>query len=117
MVSMAGDVVWRPEQRSVRTRFLGHWVRLPEAPFMLALVAKVPVYVFFATTRGPQAYHFSISAPIRVVAENRARRRAAISQAAHTYAGLLEIQLKRAPLEWYHFTPFLGPVAPISKIL
>jgi predicted LPLAT superfamily acyltransferase len=117
MVSMAGDLVWRPDQRSVPVRFLGHWVQLPEAPFMLALAVKVPLYVFFAAQRGRQAYHFSVSPPIHVTAGHRALRGAAIRNAAQTYADHLETQLRRCPYEWYHFNPFLGPAAPISKKL
>ena len=117
MVSMAGDMVWRPDQRAVPVRFLDHWVRLPEAPFMLALAVNVPLYVFFAAQRGRQAHHFSVSPPIHVTASHRALRGEAIRQAAQTYADHLETQLRRCPCEWYHFTPFLGPAAPISKKL
>lgn len=117
MVSMAGDMVWRPDQRAVKVRFIGHWVRLPEAPFMVALAVKMPLYVFFAANQGHQAYHFSISPPIHVTADHRALRRDAIRKAAQTYADRLETQLRRSPYEWYHFGPFLGPAAPVLKKL
>lgn len=117
VVSMAGDMVWRPDQRSVTVRFLGHWVRLPEAPFMLALAVGVPLYIFFAAARGPQAYHFSILPPVTVTAGHRALRAKAVRNAAQVYADRLESQLRRSPFEWYHFSPFLGPAAPDSKKL
>ena len=110
-VSMAGDVVWRPEQQAVAVRFLGHTVRLPEAPFMLALVSRAPLYIFFATKRGTRQYHFSVSGPVAVTAPSRGLRREAVAQAAQTYADHLEAQVRRNPLEWYHFQPFLGPPA------
>ena len=107
-VSMAGDMVWRPGQRVVAVRFLGHTVRLPEAPFMLALMSGAPLYVFFASIRGRGRYHFSVSGPMVVAAESRAQRRPAVLRAAQAYADLLEDQVRRNPLEWYHFEPFLG---------
>lgn len=110
-VSMAGDVVWRPEQRVVTACFLGHTVRLPEAPFMLALVSGAPLYVFFASARGPRQYHFSVTSPFMVTAETRSRRHSAVAGAAQFYAERLEAQVRRHPLEWYHFKPFLGPPA------
>jgi predicted LPLAT superfamily acyltransferase len=110
-VSMAGDVVWRPDQQTVAVRFLDHRVRLPEAPFMLALVSRVPLYIFFATRRGPQKYHFSVTGPVAVTADRRDQRREAIRKAAQSYAAQLETQVQRYPQEWYHFQPFLGPPA------
>jgi len=110
-VSMAGDMVWRPDQRVVPARFLGHAVRLPEAPFMLALVSGAPLYVFFASLRGRGRYHFSVSEPMVVAAETRDQRQPAMQRAAQAYADLLEAQVRRHPLEWYHFEPFLGPAA------
>jgi predicted LPLAT superfamily acyltransferase len=108
-VSMAGDMVWRPDQRVVDVRFLGHRARLPEAPFMLALMSGTPLYVFFASIRGRGRYHFSITGPISVTAESRAERRLAVLRAAQAYADLLESQVLHNPFEWYHFEPFLGP--------
>lgn len=110
-VSMAGDLVWRPDQQAVSVRFLNHTVRLPEAPFMLALVSSAPLYIFFATKRGTRRYHFSVSGPVTVTAARRDLRREAVAQAAQTYADHLEAQVRQNPLEWYHFEPFLSPVA------
>jgi predicted LPLAT superfamily acyltransferase len=110
-VSIAGDVVWRPDQRVVPARFFGHTVQLPEAPFMLALVSGAPLYVFFTSIRGPRRYHFFVSGPMGVVADDRAQRRPAVVRAAQGYAERLEEQVRRNPLEWYHFEPFFGPPA------
>lgn len=110
-VSMAGDIVWRADQRAVTARFLGHRIQLPETPYMLAMVARVPLFIFFALHQGDRQYHFSVSPPIWVRAENRGLRQAAIRDAAQAYAGHLESHLRRAPFEWYHFRPFLGPAA------
>jgi predicted LPLAT superfamily acyltransferase len=113
-VSIAGDIVWRPDQRVVPARFLGHTVQLPEAPHMLALASGAPLFTFFSSVKGPRQYHFSVSAPIFVKADTRAQRRQAIIRSAQAYAERIEQQLRRTPFEWYHFTPFLGPPVEID---
>jgi predicted LPLAT superfamily acyltransferase len=113
-VSMAGDVVWHRDQRSVKARFLGHEVQLPEAPFMLALVSGVPLYIFFAAATGQRQYHFSLRPPIFVKAVDRAGRRAAVAQAAQAYLDQVEAHLRRVPFQWYHFTPFLGAALEVG---
>lgn len=107
-VSMAGDIVYRSDQRVVKVPFLGHEISLPETPYQLAMVAKVPLFIFIAANPYSRQYHFSVSAPIAVQAADRSRRREAIQHAARTYAAYLENHLRRSPFEWYHFKPFLG---------
>lgn len=115
-VSMSGDVVWHKAQRTVSARMLGHAVRLPEAPFMLALVSGAPLFIAFAGKTGPQQYHFSLSAPIGVRADDRAGRRPAVARAAQAYVDHIEQQVRRSPFEWYHFEPFLGPAAAAADM-
>lgn len=110
-VSMPGDLVLRPDQRVVPVSFLGHTVRLPEAPFMLALLTGAPLFIFFSSRRGLGKHHFSVSEPMAVVAQNRKQRPLAVLKAAQAYAVLLEKHVRQHPLEWYHFKPFLGPEA------
>ncbi len=107
VVSMAGDIVWRSDQRKVRVSFLGHEAYLPEAPFVFALVSGAPLLVFFAFRTGKNSYHFSMSEPIPIHAASRQDRAAVISQAAQQYADLLEQSLRQHPLEWYHFDRFI----------
>ena len=102
---MAGDMVWRPDQRVVPARFLGHTVQLPEAPFMLALVSGAPLYVFFASMRGSRQYHFSVSGPMVVTADGRAQRRPAVVRAAQAYAERLEAT---GPAQSPGVVPFLS---------
>ena len=78
---------------------------------MLAMLSGVPLYVFFASSRGRGQDHFSVSGPVAIAAEHRAQRRQAVARAAQAYADLLEDQVRCNPLEWYHFEPFLGPAA------
>ncbi len=107
LVSMAGDIVWRRDQRQVRVTFLGHDAYLPEAPFIFALVSGAPLFVFFAFRTGKNSYHLTLSDPIAIQPESRRDRTEAVSRAAQQYADLLEESLRKRPFEWYHFDRFL----------
>ncbi len=106
-VSMAGDVIWRADQRTISGTFLNRRVHIPEAPFALALVSGAPIIVFFAFRTPTGQYRFSAHQPIYVVAPTRNDRAAAIRAAAQAYLNRLEAALRRHPFEWYHFSDFL----------
>ncbi len=107
VVSLAGDIVWRQDQRAVQVKFLDHYALLPKAPFVFALVSGAPLYVFFTFGSRKKGYHFTLSEPIDIKPVVRAHREEAISQAAQKYATLLEEVLKQHPFEWYHFGRFV----------
>ncbi len=107
LVSMAGDIVWRGDQRKIRVTFLGHDAYLPEAPFVFALVSGAPLFVFFAFRTGQNRYHFTLSEPIPLRAPSRPERGEAIARAAQQYADLLAESLRHHPFEWYHFDRFI----------
>jgi predicted LPLAT superfamily acyltransferase len=107
LVSMAGDVVWRGDQRTIPGTFLGHGVRIPEAPFVLALLSGAPLIVFFAFRTEAGTYRFSALPPIQVCAATRAERIPAIHAAARIYLAHMESALRQHPFEWYHFDQFL----------
>ncbi|MBN1548698.1 MAG: lysophospholipid acyltransferase family protein, partial [Syntrophaceae bacterium] len=108
LVSLTGDVIWRKDQRSVAVNFLGHEVYLPETPHLFALMSGAPLFIFFAFRTGDRQYHFTLSEPIYVQAPSKAERTEAIRQSAQKYADILEETLRRHPLQWYQFKPFLG---------
>jgi len=108
LVSLTGDRIWHPGQRTVAVTFLGQTVRLPIAPYILALMAGKPIYVFFSLRTGPGSYHIVCGPPIRVRAESRARRQAAIARAAQAYADQLAAVARQYPSQWYHFTDFFN---------
>jgi predicted LPLAT superfamily acyltransferase len=107
VVSMAGDIVWRGDQRRIRVAFLGQDAYLPEAPFVFALVSGAPLLVFFAFRTGQNRYHFTLSEPIVLRAACRRERGDAIARAAQQYADLLAESLRQHPFEWYHFDRFI----------
>jgi predicted LPLAT superfamily acyltransferase len=117
LVSLTGDRVWHRSQRTLVVRFLNHRVRLPAAPYVLALTAGVPLFVFFALRTGSRHYHFSASPPLVVSAAHRSQRDTAMLRAAQQYADLLEAAVRRHPFQWHHFAPFLEeePNGAISR--
>ena len=111
-VSLTGDLVWKKGQRTVPVKFLGHEVRLPEAPYLLALLSGAPIFIFFAFRTGNRQYQCNMSKPIYIRVSSRRERTAAIQHAAQQYADILEETLRRHPLQWYHFEPFLDLKQP-----
>ena len=112
MVSMTGDQIWHQNQRAIPVTFLGHEVRFPGAPHVLAMLSGAPLLIFFSFRTGKNRYHFSLSEPIAIQSASRGDRSAAIGRSAQRYADLLEKALRKNPLEWYHFEPFLGKRLP-----
>jgi predicted LPLAT superfamily acyltransferase len=108
LVSMAGDIVWRSDQRKVRVTFLGHDAYLPEVPFIFSLVSGAPLLAFFAFRTGKNRYHFTLSDPLQIQSTSRQDRPEAIAGAAQQYADLLEQSLRKYPFEWYHFDRFIN---------
>ena len=108
LVSLTGDRMWQGDQRTVPVRFLGCSVRLPAAPYVLAMTAGAPIFVFFALRTGRYHYDFFAPPPIWVSAADRGRRPAALARAAQAYADLLEATVRKYPFQWHHFNPLPG---------
>ena len=106
-VTLPGDQVWTTGARHVTARFLDHDVRLPAAPFALALLARAPLYVFFARRDGRRRYRLDISPPLHLPHARGAARQAALEAAAQTYADHLAAALRDDPADWGTFTPLL----------
>ncbi len=108
LVSLTADRVWQEKQRSVAVRFSGHEARLPEAPFIFALLSGSPLFIFFTFRTGKDTYHCQILPLDYVKVENRKERGAAIRKAAQAYAESLEEMVRQHPGEWFHFEQFIG---------
>lgn len=107
LVSMTGDRCWRDDQRFLSVRFLRHKARIPEAPFVLALLSGAPIFIFFAHRTGSYQYALHVFPPLRLRALHRKERQEAIQRAAQLYADKLEEMVRQAPFEWFHFEPFI----------
>lgn len=108
LVSLTGDRIWSRGQRTVAVRFAGACARIPETPFVLALMSGAPILIFFAYRTRGGAYRMITLPPLWVRAATRVERPAAIAAAAQTYADALEATVRDHPFEWYHFEPFLS---------
>jgi len=107
LVSLTGDQLWSREQRAVTVRFAGGEARIPEIPYILALLSGAPILIFFVYRTGRGKYHLLTEPSLYVTAASRKERRAAVETAAQTYADLLAETVRSHPYEWYHFDPFL----------
>lgn len=107
IVSLTGDRMWSEKQRTVQVNFLGHEAKLPEAPYLMALLARTPLYIFFAFRTGRNHYHLSISPPIFIEDPKHRKREEIVATTAQLYADTLETYLRQHPYDWYHFEPFL----------
>ncbi len=107
LVSMTGDILWRSDQKSLTVDFLGGTARIPEAPYVFAMVSGAPIFCFFSFRNAKNSYEFSLADPMYIRCRNRGERKQLIQEAAQNYADLLSKQLRAHALEWYHFGRFV----------
>jgi predicted exporter/predicted LPLAT superfamily acyltransferase len=109
LVSLTGDRTWSGKERTVPVTMFGREAKVLEAPHVLSLLSGAPILVFFSFRTGPKQYHMALAEPYRVQADQRSQRNKAIRRSAQHYADHLERNIRRYPLEWFHFDSFLGP--------
>jgi predicted LPLAT superfamily acyltransferase len=107
LVSLTGDRLWSREQRAVTVRFAGCQARIPEIPYILAMMSGAPLLIFFGYRIGRGRYYIIAHPPLHVAAASRTERQKAVETAAQVYADLLAETVRAHPYEWYHFEPFL----------
>ena len=92
--------------------FLGGQAAFPAGPFRLAALLRAPVVFMAGAYLGGNRYHLHF-APIADFADIPAGGRdAAIHQAMHCYAGLLQAQCRQAPWNWFNFYDFWQAAPP-----
>jgi lauroyl/myristoyl acyltransferase len=107
IVSMTGDRLWG-EQSYVTVDFLGYEVRLPDTPYLFALMTGAPLMTFFVYQEAVGKYHIRVSKGRKVFIAARADRKKAVLESAQAYAEDLAEFARKHPFEWHHFEPFLG---------
>lgn len=112
-VSITGDTVRDCRQRTVTASFLGHEVRLPELPHLLAQLSGAPVFTLFCFRDGPGKYRVSVTPPRYLNPGSGQQRKAIIQQSAQEYAQILEASVTEFPFQWYHFKLFWSTEADI----
>jgi KDO2-lipid IV(A) lauroyltransferase len=91
----------RPAQsgRGVRTTLFGRPFDMPEGPFRLAELARVPVIPLFTVREGYFRYRVLVEAPLLL----GARTGASLAEAVGTCARALERFIRVHPTQWFHF--------------
>jgi predicted LPLAT superfamily acyltransferase len=84
----------------VPVQFLGGTVHLPEGPFRLARVLRVPVVLFFGLWRDCRSYDIRFE-PLKLGSAAPADETA--GALAQCFAARLEQQVRDAPVNWFNF--------------
>src|SRR2546423_1386891 len=105
IVSIQGDGV-EGEMGQVPGRLFGHDVHLPNGPFVLALVAQVPIYPLFIALFGCRRYAIVVHEPIRL--ENTGDRERDIANGVGQWCAILEETVAARWDQWFAFTPIFA---------
>jgi lauroyl/myristoyl acyltransferase len=101
IVSIQGD---RADERvtQVSAKLFGHEVRLPNGPFVLGLVAQVPIYPLFIARAGCRSYQIIVREPIRL--ENSGHREQDIARGVDKWCEVLQEVVRGRWDQWFAFT-------------
>jgi lauroyl/myristoyl acyltransferase len=105
IVSIQGDRV-EGEVGQVAARLFGHEVQLPNGPFVLALVAQVPIYPLFIARVGCRRYAIIVHEPIRL--ESTGDRQKDIAKGVGQWCAILERTVAERWDQWFAFTPIFA---------
>lgn len=105
IVSIQGDRV-EGEMGQVTARLFGHEVQLPNGPFVLALVAQVPIYPLFIARFGCRRYAIIVHEPIRL--ESTGDREKDIAKGVGQWCAILEATVAARWDQWFAFTPIFA---------
>jgi len=102
IISIQGDRVIGEVSQSPVTLF-GKTVRLPNGPFVLALVAGVPLYPLFVVRSGYHRYKILAWEPIPCLRSSQSRDED-VAHAMQRWAGVLQETITLYWPQWYAFT-------------
>lgn len=102
IVSIQGD---RAEEgiAQISAQLFGREVFLPNGPFVLGLVAQVPIYPLFIARAGCRSYQIIVREPIRLA--NTGQREQDIARGVNEWCGVLEEIVASRWDQWFAFTP------------
>ena len=111
MVTIAGDRTSAGNsKKDLMIPFLGEEAPFSPGIFYLAAMMNVPVYFIFALRRKDISikpeYDMHVHKSTVSFSCSRKERLAQCSQAAHSFAALLESYCKKKPFQWYNFFDF-----------
>ena len=102
IVSIQGDRV-EGQVAHVTAQLFGRDTQLPNGPFVLGLVAQVPIYPLFITRTGWRSYEIIVREPLRL--EPTGDREQDIARGVRHWCALLEETIAGHWDQWFAFTP------------
>src|SRR5207302_6828162 len=105
IVSIQGDRVEGDVAQST-ARLFNAEARMPNGPFVLALVAQAPIYPLFITRTGCRRYQIIVREPIRVHASGE--RATDIAKGAAQWCTALEAIIAGTSEQWIAFPPMFS---------
>ena len=96
----------RPGEPSLPATFLGAIARFPTAPWLIASVLQVPVFLAFGLYRGNRRYDLVFEPFSDGAAVPRPQRAQALTTLIQRYAARLEHYARQAPYNWFNFYDF-----------
>jgi lauroyl/myristoyl acyltransferase len=103
IVSIQGDRV-EGEVAQVTASLFGTDIRLPNGPFVLSLVAQVPIYPLFIARSGYRSYEIIVREPIQV-SRGAGSRDDDIAKGVAQWCAVLEEIIATRWDQWFAFTP------------
>lgn len=102
VVSIQGDRV-EGDVAQITARLFDTEVRLPNGPFVLSLVAGVPIFPLFIARSGWRSYQVMVREPIQLRRES-GNREGEIDRGVAQWCGVLEEVLAQRWDQWFAFT-------------
>ena len=106
IVSIQGDRPM-PDISQRGTHLFGEFVRLPDGPFMLALVAQVPIFPVFIVRTSFHHYKIIAREPIHCLRTER-EREVAIEEAMEVWSRTLEKVIAEHWSQWFSLVPIFS---------
>lgn len=96
----------QPGEPSLPAPFLGRIAQFPTAPWLIATVLQVPVFLAFGLYRGGNRYDLMFEPFSEGLAIPRPQRAQALATLIQRYAARLEHYARQAPYNWFNFYDF-----------
>lgn len=91
------------DARVLGVELLGAPCRVPAGPWVLAAIARAPIYPFGCFKEGGTSYRVVCGPPLRIAAGRGAEREAAMQRAAQAWADQISAWVRRYPTQYFNF--------------
>jgi predicted LPLAT superfamily acyltransferase len=108
-VAFLGDrMPVRNQRGEIEVQFLGGPVDLPRAPYLCAILTKVPLILCFAPRTGARRYEIAFAEVYDGAPVHRGDRDALCHALAQKYADALSAMCRKHPYNWFNFFDIWG---------